>query len=938
MKILYFEDNKNDADLTKKQLIKDIPGCELTVVISLSEARKHLLPGNDFNLVLINMQLPDGSGVDLLVEIRQENPQIVVVVLTGSGDEEAAVSALKAGADDYIVKRHGYLDTLCKTIEIALKTSKEYHNNKKQILNVLYTGHDSSDIELTKRHLNQYAPYINLTVCFTANEVLEILDENQGKGCNYDVLLIDYPLTGISSIDLVKTIRQIKRLPIAIVMVTGHGDEDIAIQALRLGVDEYIVKRSNYLFRLPSMIMSAFQRYGLEKKQAELQKSEERFRRLAEHAQDIIYRYEFLPENKFGYVSPSATKITGYTPEEHYANADLRFKLVHSDDRPLLENISESFDRPLVLRWIRKDGNIIWTEQHNVPIYDEHVNLKAIEGIVRDITEQKLAVDKLTQERILLRTLIDNLPDNIYVKDTKMRKVLANKADLALIGKPEEEVIGKDDSEVYPAEVTAQFIADDRLVLEKGQSVLNREELVVNNLGQSTWLLTSKLPLYDHEGHISGMIGIGHNITERKQALELLMEREQKLKEKNEEYQKLNQEYLIVNEVLTESLERMQKMNEDLRTAKEKAEESDRLKTIFLSNMSHEIRTPMNAIFGFTQILRETSIDDTNREHYLEVINSSCGRLLSVVNDIIDISKIESGIIELQYRNVNLNDLLKELHNFYSELCKNKDLSLDVQSQFSDKVCCNTDETKLQQILSNLIDNAIKFTEKGRISVLCGIKDNMLEFSLKDTGIGIVDKDQMIVFDRFRQADENYTRKFGGTGIGLAIAKAYVNKLGGKIWLESVKGKGTTFYFNIPYIPVAATEISQNEVKEAEVYNWSGKKILIAEDEKSNYEYLAEVLESTQITIYHAKNGEEAISIFKSSNPDLILMDIKMPKVDGYLATKKIREKNKKIPIIALTAYAMDIDKEKALKAGFNDHIAKPVYFETLLSLLGHYL
>jgi PAS domain S-box-containing protein len=645
MKILYIEDNKNDADLTKKQLIKDIPGCEVTLTISLSEARKHLLPGNDFNLVLLGLQLPDGNGLDLLVEISQENPQIVVVVLTGPGDEEAAVSALKAGADDYIMKRPGYLDTLCKTIEITLQTSKANHNKKKQILNVLYTEHNSSDRELTKKYLNRYAPYINLTVCFTANEVLEKLDENLAECCNYDVLLIDYRLTGISGLELVKIVRQIKRLSIAIVMVTGQGDEEIAIQALRLGVDEYLIKRSHYLFRLPSIITSAFHRYELEKKQLELQRSEERCIRVAEHAQDIIYSYEFLPVNKFGYVSPSATKITGYTPEEHYADAGLRFKLVHPDDRPLLENITESLHQPLVLRWIRKDGKIIWTEQDNVPIFDEQGNLTAIEGIVRDITEQKLVVDKLTQERILLRTLIDNLPDNIYVKDTKMRKVLANKADLALIGKPEEEVIGKDDSEVYPEEVTAHFINDDRLVLEKGQSVLNREELVVNKFGQSTWLLTSKLPLYDHEGHITGMIGIGRNITERKQALELLMEKEQRLEEKNEEYQKLNQEYLIVNEELTESIERMQKMNEDLRIAKENAEESDRLKTTFLANMSHEIRTPMNAILGFSQILRETSIDDNNREHYLEVINNSCGRLLSVVDDIIDISRIESGII-----------------------------------------------------------------------------------------------------------------------------------------------------------------------------------------------------------------------------------------------------------------------------------------------------
>jgi PAS domain S-box-containing protein len=939
MKILYVEDNITDADLTRRQLLEDMPGCELVVVRLLSEAERELAPGNDYDLVLLDMHLPDCNGMDLLIRIRQENLDVAVIVLTGSGDEEVAVTALKAGADNYVVKKNGYLDSLSGTIEIALVTGKANHKKKQQILNVLYVEHNTSDIKLTKRHLNRYAPYFNLTVCFTADEALEALKESTSESCKYDILLTDYRLRGYSGLELVKTVRQIKKLPIAVIIVSGQGDEDIAIQALHLGADEYLVKRSNYLFRLPSMLMSAFQRHELEKNYLALQKSEERYRRLTENAQDIIFRYEFLPVCRFSYVSPAATKITGYTPEEHYADADLRYKLVHPDDIHLLKNASEYPAHPLILRWIKKNGTIIWIDQRNLPIFDEQGNLKAIEGIARDITGQKLAEDKLISERILLRTLIDNLPDNIYVKDTQMRKLLVNKADLALIGKPEEEVIGKDDSALFPAEIAGQFMADDRLVLEKGQPIINREEMLVNNLGQKIWLLTSKLPLYDQERNITGIIGIGHNITGRKQAEELLKEREQKLKEKNEEYQALNHEYLIVNDELTESIRDMRKMNEDLRIAKEKAEESDRLKTAFLTNMSHEIRTPMNAILGFTKILRKISVDTKKREYYLDIINRSCDRLLSVVNDIIDISRIESGIIALQYSNINVNELLNEMYNYHYESCKNKNLSLVMQNHLPDNIIyCRTDEPKLQQILSNLIDNGIKFTEKGGISVTYEMKDNMIEFSIEDTGIGIKKKNQKIIYDRFRQADENYTKEYGGTGLGLAIAKAYVNRLGGKIWLKSAKGKGTTFCFNIPYIPVTASEISQNKVQEAQCSDWSGKKILVAEDEISNYEYIAEVLESTRIKIFHAKNGKEAIDIFEANNPDLILMDIKMPKINGMLATKIIRDKNKKIPVIALTAYELDIDREKAMKAGFNDYISKPVYFEKLLSVLDYYL
>jgi PAS domain S-box-containing protein len=587
---------------------------------------------------------------------------------------------------------------------------------------------------------------------------------------------------------------------------------------------------------------------------------------------------------------------------------------------------------------IDKDGNEHDIEVLSVPYY-KGKEVIGFQGIARDITEKKQAAEKLARERILLRTLIDNLPDNIYVKDIKGRKVLTNKADLALIGKPEEEVIGKDDSEYFPAEIAESFMDDDRLVLEKGQAVLNREEKVINYQNKSLWLLTSKLPLYDHEGQITGLIGIGHNITERKKAEELLKEREQKLKEKNEEYLRLNQEYQIINQELTDTLDRMQKMNEQLRIAKEKAEEGDRLKTTFLANMSHEIRTPMNGILGFTQILQQTGITDSQRVHYLDIINKSCERLLSVVNDIIDISKIESGIIELQYSDVNINEMLDELYNFHNESCKNKDIKLKVSKQLSvDKIHCSTDAVKLEQILSILIDNAIKFTNSGTITISSYFKGSMLEFAIKDTGIGIEEKDIEIIFDRFRQADERSTRVYGGTGLGLAIAKAYVNELGGKIWLKSAKSKGTTVYFNIPYIPAGVLQKSKKEGQEKKEYDWSGKKILIAEDEKSNYEYIAEIIEHTKATFYQARNGKEAVSIFEANNPDLILMDIKMPEMDGILATKEIRKKNKKVPIIALTAYVLDIDKTETLKAGFDDHITKPVYVDTILSVLDKYL
>ena len=516
-------------------------------------------------------------------------------------------------------------------------------------------------------------------------------------------------------------------------------------------------------------------------------------------------------------------------------------------------------------------------------------------GYTMDITEHRHAEEALKTSEEKFRTIFNNASDGMFLFDMEARKfMMCNAACSKMLGYTGEEFLNLDIATIHPSEELPS-------ILEQFEKILRGEEGV-----------RSDIKFKCKDGTVFTADLSSTLVTIAKKILVLIVFRD------------------ITERLLIET---------ELRSAKEKAEESDKLKTAFLANMSHEIRTPMNGILGFTQILRQTGTDDKKHERYLDVINNCCDRLLSVVNDIIDISKIESGIIDLQVRDINIIDLLGELNNFYSESCREKNLSLSFKNQLSDmSVFCRTDDTKLHQILSNLINNAIKFTNEGGITVTCVKKDKMLEFSVNDTGIGIDRKNQSIVFERFRQADENYTRKYGGTGLGLAIAQAYVEKLGGNIWLESVNKKGTTFYFNIPFIPVSSQELSKNEEENTKDIDWSGKKILIAEDEPSNYQYIAEVLESTKITIYHAKNGEETISFFEKDHPDLILMDIRMPKIDGYLAAKKIRQKNKKIPIIALSAYAMDIDKEKTLKAGFNDHISKPVTVATLLSSLKQYL
>jgi CheY-like chemotaxis protein/nitrogen-specific signal transduction histidine kinase len=378
----------------------------------------------------------------------------------------------------------------------------------------------------------------------------------------------------------------------------------------------------------------------------------------------------------------------------------------------------------------------------------------------------------------------------------------------------------------------------------------------------------------------------------------------------------------------------------DLLVAKEKAEESDRLKSAFLANMSHEIRTPMNGILGFLDLLSSEDIDAKSRQKYMHVVNLSGQRLLDTINDIIEISKIEAGEQEVKNSAVDISEMMKYHLDFFQLQAKQKGIDLFVPERILfRKTFIETDKNKLDSILTNLIKNAIKFTVNGSIELGNYIENDSLVFYVKDTGCGIPKGKIEAVFERFIQADTSITRSHEGSGLGLTIAKAYVHLLGGKIWVESEVDKGSTFYFSIPY----KSNLGKKRISDAqEVLSDEYSKetiILVAEDDATSFQYLEVVLKKKNITLFRAVNGKEAILIFKQ-NPDisLILMDIKMPGMDGFEATKEIRKLNKKVPIIAQTAYALSGDEEKARKAGCNDYIAKPIRSAELFILLDKYL
>lgn len=384
---------------------------------------------------------------------------------------------------------------------------------------------------------------------------------------------------------------------------------------------------------------------------------------------------------------------------------------------------------------------------------------------------------------------------------------------------------------------------------------------------------------------------------------------------------------------------RSQKENE-LQVAKERAEESDRLKSSFLANMSHEIRTPMNAIIGFSELLQQDDLPMETRKQFFSHISNSGNSLLNLINDIIDFSKIESGELKISKTIFNLNQLFEELHQTFKKIKtgKGKDhINLQFSKGLSDEQSIiYTDPYRLKQIITNLVENSLKFTEKGSIVVSYQLNEDEIIFSVKDTGIGISKDKQDVIFNRFRQADDSHARKYGGTGLGLSISKKLTKLLNGKLWLESTVDIGSSFFISIPYQKDKTARPNNISISDdlRSKKKLTGKKILIVDDYKVNLTLLEKMLKTTGLELIVAKNGEMAVDHCMKNHFDLILLDLQMPNLNGYDTLKLIKKDRPDTKIIAQTAYAKANEREQVLKSGFDGYIAKPIIKQELIEII----
>jgi len=628
------------------------------------------------------------------------------------------------------------------------------------------------------------------------------------------------------------------------------------------------------------------------------EQSGKHFQALIEKAPDGIALID--GEGKFKYISESAKKMFGYSQaDEIDLSPD---ENTHPDDLPMvLSQLGKIFVDPSYIptieyRFRNKKGQWIWIETTFSNLLANE-NVEAIVLNFRDVTERKL-------NETIFKDIVEKNPMSIQIIDMDGYPIQENSAHTKLFGakKLSNYSVLKDPQLIEKG--FAEFF--DRI--KKGEEVhfpdIKYDVFDIDSTFPSNpvWVSALGFTLNDINGDPEKIVLMHENISDRKNT------------------------------------------EQELMIAKDRAEEGDRLKSAFLANMSHEIRTPMNGILGFAELLKEPNLSGEQQQQYLKIIEKSGVRMLNIINDIIDISKIEAGLMKLDKKETNVNEQIDYIYTFFKPEVEGKGMHLAIRNSLPAKeATIITDREKLYAILTNLVKNAIKYCKEGSIEIGYSLNKSTdqheLEFYVKDTGIGIPKDRQEVIFERFIQADISDKLARQGAGLGLSITKAYVEMLGGRIWVESEEGIGSTFYFTLPYLTEPTGKPIEQQVPNSHTKNPVRKlKILIVEDDEISELLLDESVKGYSSKIIIATNGLDAIEACKK-NPDidLVLMDIRLPEISGYETTRQIREFNKKVIIIAQTAYGLTGDREKALEAGCNDYIPKPINKENLLCLIDKY-
>jgi PAS domain S-box-containing protein len=620
--------------------------------------------------------------------------------------------------------------------------------------------------------------------------------------------------------------------------------------------------------------------------------SERRLSMLMSNLPGLVYRCKNDHDWTMEFVSEGCFALTGYHPEDLINNKNLSYNelIVPDHQANVWSNWQDAIaqKRPYTGEYqiISAEGNRKWVWEQGRPVYDETNRVIAIEGFVQDITDRKKVGKALINTEEKYRNLVENALVGVYSTNIRGELIIANEALRRMLefDSMEDLLAVKNVTAVY------KYPADRIKMLEimqQNDRVTDYELTWLTKRGNEIVVVISSLLSGDV---ISGMV---MDITQRKHSEQQLLEQ------------------------------------------KERAELSDKLKASFLANISHEIRTPLNGILGFADILLEQDISKEDKHHYSNVIHNLSGQLLSIINDILEISKIETNQISLSFSQINVNQLLNKLYSNFENTAKEKKLLFSMHSELKDnEALIYADGARLVQVLNHLLNNALKFTYSGTITFGCRLTDESLQFYVQDTGIGISPENKDVIFERFRQVEDAFTRKYGGSGLGLAISKALVEMMGGEISVDTDSGKGSTFYFTIPYNSVPKSEKIHRDPRETKSC-LTDSNILICEDDDFGFLYINRLLTQAGAKTTRAITGHKAIAACQTDEPfDLIIMDLRMPEMSGTDAAAYIHKIRPSVPIVACTASSSDEIELQNNKTVFDDVIFKPIIQARLLEIV----
>lgn len=636
--------------------------------------------------------------------------------------------------------------------------------------------------------------------------------------------------------------------------------------------------------------------------EAELEQRVKQFKSLSENIPGVIYEYEFHNDGTegFRYISPAMKRIFGIDPSvfDNYINC------IHPDDTRLLQQKNNQCKQTLEpfyyeCRLVIPGQGIRWHSLQSSFSYISQKGAKVFTGMMLDITERKNAEVTLRTNEEKYRSIIANMNLGLLEVDNDETISYANQGFCSMSGYTVEELTGKNASSLFVQGNNAEVVKHKNQARSKG--VADAYEIAVTNKqGALKWWLISGAPRYNDKGELVGSIGIHLDITEQK------------------------------------------KLEKELIEARERAENLARTKENFLANMSHEIRTPMNAIMGMGNQLLKTTLT-AQQQFFLETINTASENLLVIINDILDLSKIEAGKLVIENIGFEPAALAKKTQQALAHKAEEKGLKLlapVIDSGIASVLV--GDPNRIGQVLLNLLSNAIKFTEKGSVGLSVKLVQNteaaqLIEVVVTDTGIGMDEAFLLHLFDKFSQENESISRKYGGTGLGMSICKQLIELMGGTIYASSKKGEGTTISF---YLELAKGNAASLPEKSAACFDASvlkGKKVLITDDNELNRLVASVTLEHYGAVITEASSGQMAVEAVAHEVFDVILMDIQMPEIDGYEAARQIRQFNNTIPIVAFTAKAIKGERKKCTAAGMNDYITKPFKEEDLVKMIARW-